>query len=72
MDRAARPRLNTREAASFCGLSPRTLEKLRVTGGGPEYERPLRRCLYRVEALEQWLSASRRKSTSQAMEANVR
>jgi hypothetical protein len=63
--------MSTREAAEYCGLSPRTLERLRVQGGGPEYERPLRRCLYTVEALERWLTAGRRKSTSvAAMPAN--
>ncbi len=59
-----RSRLSTREAAEYCGLSARTLEKLRLTGGGPEYARPVRRCLYSVEALEIWLASGRRKSTS--------
>ncbi len=59
-------RLSTREAAAYCGLSPRTFEKLRLTGRGPEYEKPggLRRCVYPVDSLDRWLSASRRRSTS--------
>lgn len=29
--------LNTREAANYLGVSPRTLEKWRIVGGGPPY-----------------------------------
>jgi len=31
------PYLNTREAAGYLGISPRTLEKWRVVGGGPPF-----------------------------------
>jgi hypothetical protein len=57
-------RLNTREAAEYLGLSPRTLERLRLRGGGPIYEKPIRRCLYRIDALDAWASAAQRRSTS--------
>ena len=60
--------LNTKQAGRHCGLSPRTLEKLRVIGGGPQYCRPAGRRLvrYLVEDLDKWLTDGRRKSTSDA------
>jgi hypothetical protein len=42
--------LNTRQAAERCNLSPRTLEKRRVTGGGPLYIRLGSAVRYRLEA----------------------
>ena len=46
--------LNTTEAAAFLRLSPRTLEKLRVLGGGPLYRKFGARVLYAVEDLQDW------------------
>ena len=40
---------HTREAAALLSLSPRTLEKLRVTGGGPAFHKFGRRVAYRRE-----------------------
>jgi len=58
-------RLRTPEAANYVGLAASTLEKLRVFGGGPEYEKVGRRVVvYSVQSLEAWLSAGRRNSTS--------
>ena len=59
-----RTRLNTREAAAYMGLSSRTLEKLRVAGGGPEYFKPNRRVIYDRDALDTWLASKCRRSTS--------
>ena len=57
--------LTTTQAADVLGLSPRTLEQLRVKGGGPEYFALGKRAIrYRRRALENWLDARRRKSTS--------
>ncbi len=57
--------LTTTQAAGVLGLSPRTLEQLRVKGGGPEYFALGKRAIrYRRRALENWLDARRRKSTS--------
>lgn len=57
--------LRTRAAALFVALSSRTLEKLRITGGGPAFLRPTQRCVvYAVEDLEEWMLARRRHSTS--------
>ena len=56
--------LNTRQAAERCNLSPRTLEKHRVTGGGPPFIRLGSAVRYRVEDLDSWITANRRRSTS--------
>lgn len=57
--------LRTRAAATYVGCSPRTLEKLRITGGGPAFLRPTARCVvYAVEDLEAWIQRDRRRSTS--------
>lgn len=57
--------LKTREAASYCGSSASTLEKLRLNGGGPTYSKIGRRVVYRIEDLDDWLAQHRRKSTSE-------
>ena len=57
-------KLPVSEAASFLGLSKSTLDKLRISGGGPTYLQLGRRVLYDVADLEAWLSSRRRSSTS--------
>ena len=48
--------LRTPEAASYCGVSPSTLEKRRLTGDGPSFVRLGKRCVgYRVEDLDAWI-----------------
>lgn len=58
------PALRTQEAAAYCGSSASTFEKLRLNGGGPIYSKIGRRVVYRVEDLDAWLNANRRRSTS--------
>lgn len=62
--------LRTREAARFLGMSPRTLEKLRVIGGGPPYFKRGRLCLYTIADLTAWVEAGRRTSTSDSGSEN--
>ena len=57
-------RLRTPEAASYLALSPRTLESLRVKGGGPCFLKVGRAVVYDTRDLDAWLSHCRRKSTS--------
>jgi len=65
--------LRTPEAASYVGLSASTLEKFRLTGNGPVYMRAgLKIVVYRVEDLDAWLTAGRRRSTSDFGTAEVR
>jgi predicted DNA-binding transcriptional regulator AlpA len=54
------------EAAEFLRLSPRTLERLRVSGTGPRYVKLGRRIAYREVDLEAWITARVRQSTSEA------
>ncbi len=56
--------LTTEEAANYLRLSPRTLEKMRVTGEGPPFRKLGRRVLYVKSDLDAWAEAQRRKSTS--------
>jgi predicted DNA-binding transcriptional regulator AlpA len=59
------PRLRTPAAAEYVGLSVSTLEKLRLTGGGPAYYKSGPKIVvYRVEDLDAWLSSHRHTSTS--------
>jgi predicted DNA-binding transcriptional regulator AlpA len=60
------PMMRTEQAAEYCGSSSSTFEKLRLTGGGPVYSKLGRRVVYRVEDLDAWLAANRRRSTSDA------
>lgn len=56
--------LRTKEAAAYVGLSKSTLEKLRVTGDGPEYAALGRVIVYQIQDLDEWISAHKRRSTS--------
>ena len=56
-------KLPVSEAARFIGLSKSTLDKLRISGGGPTYLQLGRRVLYDVAGLEAWLTSKRRSST---------
>jgi hypothetical protein len=56
--------LNNDEAAQFLNLSPRTLEKQRVIGGGPRFRKFGRRVLYAVIDLEAWANERTCESTS--------
>jgi excisionase family DNA binding protein len=60
------PLLSTTQAAAHCGLSPRTLEKLRITGGGPPFAKLGRSVRYAPADLDEWIASARRRSTSDA------
>ena len=62
-------RVRTTDAAAYCGLSRRTLEKLRLTGGGPGFLKIGRAVVYSTDDLDAWLSAHRRRTTSDNGEA---
>ena len=49
--------LTNNEAATFLRLSPRTLEKHRVIGGGPRFRKFGRRVLYAIDDLQSWADA---------------
>jgi hypothetical protein len=63
--RPFRAKLNTQQAADYLGLGKSTLDKLRVTGGGPVHAKVLNRVIYDVADLDTWLSRHKRLSTSE-------
>ena len=56
--------LSTREAAAHVGLAPRTLDRYRITGGGPVYHLFGTAVRYLREDLDHWATTRRRRSTS--------
>jgi hypothetical protein len=61
------PRLRTPEAAKYIGIADSTLEKMRVTGTGPEFEKPAAKVVvYSIPALEEYMAQRRARSTSEA------
>ena len=57
--------LSTAEAAERLGLGKSTLDKLRLTGGGPTYSTLGRRVVYDPADLDEWVNACKRRSTSE-------
>jgi hypothetical protein len=64
--------LTNAEAAAVLKLSPRTLEKLRVNGGGPRFRKFGSRVIYAREDLDAWANARICESTSDAQYASLR
>ena len=56
--------LKTKDAATRLGLSKSTLEKLRLTGGGPVFIKRGKSVFYTESDLADWIHANRRRSTS--------
>lgn len=61
-----RQMLRTQGAAEYLSLSVSTLNKLRLTGGGPEYIKLGKVVVYDLVDLDAWLLSKRRRSTSVA------
>ena len=60
------PLLNVAEAAAYLRLGISTLNKMRVTGGGPAFLKlGPRRVVYDMKDLDAWRATRRRLSTSQ-------
>lgn len=58
------PFLTTEQAAEYIGLKRRTLEKMRVTGGGPPYRKHGRYVRYHIDELKAWSEGRTKRSTS--------
>lgn len=56
--------LTNDEAAEYLRLSPRTLEKQRVIGGGPRFRKFGRRVMYAVADLDVWADERSFEATS--------
>ena len=70
MDDKASQYLGTREAAAFLNLSPRTLDRYRVNGEGPNFHKFGNRVRYTPADLDAW-AAERRWSSTSDMAAGV-
>lgn len=58
--------LNTKQAAHYVGLSESLLEKRRCNGDGPIYSQIGKAVRYLASDLDEWMQASRRRSTTSA------
>src|SRR5262245_59233114 len=58
------PLLPPTEAAAYLHVSPRTLEKWRMHGGGPRYPKLVDRLVYTQQDLDAWVAEQTRTSTS--------
>lgn len=65
MTKSTEVHLTNSEAAEYLRLSPRTLEKLRVVGGGPPFRKFGRRVVYAFSEVEAWANARSFDNTSQ-------
>ncbi len=61
-----------RAAAAWLGLSPRTLDGYRVSGGGPAFHRFGNRVRYRRTDLDAWAARRRATTTAEADRLGVR
>jgi predicted DNA-binding transcriptional regulator AlpA len=59
-------KLPTPEAANYLGLGKSTLDKLRLTGGGPVFIQIGKRVIYDVADLDAWVSTRKRTSISES------
>jgi hypothetical protein len=64
--------MNEDEAAEFLGVSPRTLQRLRQTGGGPPYVRIAGRINYRRRRLVEFAAANEFAHSSEEVVAKSR
>src|SRR5262245_14997777 len=56
--------LTPAQAAAYLHVSPRTLEKWRMQGGGPRYSKLVHRVVYTQLELDIWVAEQTRTSTS--------
>ena len=61
--RKGSPFLNTAQAAHYLGLSRKTLEKLRVVGGGPRFRRHRAHVVYHIKDLNLWSEQQSHRTT---------
>ena len=65
MEAVIRRRFRTKDAAAYIGIAPSTLEKMRLTGTGPIYQKAGPRIVvYDIQDIDAWLTKRRRVSTS--------
>ena len=64
--------LTNEEAAAYLKLSPHTLNKKRVIGGGPKFRKLGSRVVYDIDDLESWIKARTCDTTSDPRYAQAR
>jgi Helix-turn-helix domain len=70
--RTKSPFLNTEAAAEYLGvICKRTLERLRLTGGGPSYIKCGRKVIYKPADLDAWLNGRSFASTAESRAAGI-
>ena len=57
--------LGPEEAGAYLGLSPKTLQRMRVTGEGPPYVKARRRVIYDRLDLDDWTAKRKRRFTGE-------
>jgi hypothetical protein len=62
------PFMDTVQAAGFLNISPRTLEKQRVIGGGPRFRKFGSRVLYATADLQSWADGRSYANTSEVQD----
>jgi excisionase family DNA binding protein len=62
-------KFSTPEAAAYLGLGKSTLDKLRVTSGGPAFIKIGKRVVYDLADLDAWFAQHRRTNSSQSTAA---
>lgn len=60
--------LDTVRAAAWIGLSPKTLQRMRVTGDGPLYAKWGRRVIYDRFDLDDWVAGRKRRFTGESID----
>jgi predicted DNA-binding transcriptional regulator AlpA len=62
--------LRAADAATYLGLAPVTMEKMRVTGEGPKFIMLTGRAIgYDIRDLDEWVDKRKRQSTSASSKA---
>jgi len=67
---ARSPYFSNKEASDYLRLSPRTLEKYRMIGGGPRFHKLGRRVVYCVTDLRDWADRRIFDTTADTLEPN--
>jgi hypothetical protein len=62
---------DTDQAAKYIGVSRKTLESWRATGVSPRYCKAGRRCMYRLDWIEEWLVSRAVTSTAEARRSGL-
>lgn len=63
--------IDDREVSRLTGIPRKTLQNMRLKGGGPHYIKIGKNCRYRPSEIENWLKDNTRRTTSDRGDSNV-